>query len=115
MNPNDPQPRGTAPEGAAIVGEVDPNPHGPGPFVMAADTLEGNKVVDPAGDDLGTIDHIMVDVMGASAPLFPLKNPAIITIPLGFAAGILVSMLAPEKAAREAYDAKERRMIMGVE
>lgn len=64
MNPNDPQPRGTAPEGAAIVGEVDPNPHGPGPFVMAADTLEGNRVVDPAGDDLGTIDHIMVDVMG---------------------------------------------------
>jgi len=64
MNPNDLQPRGTAPEGAAIVGQVDPNPRGPGPFVMAADTLEKNRVVDPAGDDLGTIDHIMLDMMG---------------------------------------------------
>ena len=32
-----------------------------------------------------------------------------------FAVGILVSLIKPEKAAYEAYDAKERRMIMGVE
>jgi cation/acetate symporter len=58
---------------------------------------------------------IMVDPLGAEAAWFPLKNPALVTIPLGFAAGVLVSLLAPEAAARDAYDAKERRMIMGVE
>ena len=34
---------------------------------------------------------------------------------LGFAVGILVSLLKPEIAAREGHDAKERRMIMGTE
>lgn len=58
---------------------------------------------------------IMVDLMGGESAIFPLKNPAVITIPLGFAAGILVSLLAPEDTARAAYDAKERRMIMGGE
>jgi cation/acetate symporter len=58
---------------------------------------------------------IMVDLLGAEAAWFPLKNPALVTIPLGFAAGILVSLLAPEKSAQDAYDAKERRMIMGAD
>ncbi|ALD93635.1 PRC-barrel domain-containing protein [Cupriavidus gilardii] len=53
-----------APAGATIVGDVDANASGPGPFVMAADTLEGNSVIGPAGEDLGTIDHIMLDVQG---------------------------------------------------
>jgi cation/acetate symporter len=58
---------------------------------------------------------IMVDMMGAESATFPLKNPAIVTIPLGFAVGILVSLVAPDQTARAAYDAKERRMIMGVD
>jgi cation/acetate symporter len=58
---------------------------------------------------------IMVDVLGAPAAIFPLKNPALITLPLGFVAGVLVSLLRPEPGARDAYDAKERRMIMGVD
>jgi cation/acetate symporter len=56
---------------------------------------------------------IQVEVLGNSAAAFPLKNPALVTIPLGFLAGVLVSLARPESAAREAYDAKERRMIMG--
>lgn len=35
---------------------------GPGPRIMAADTLEGDNVNDVSGGKLGTIDHIMVDV-----------------------------------------------------
>ena len=58
---------------------------------------------------------IMVDMLGAESALFPLKNPAIVTIPLGFAVGILISLLRPEASARNAYDAKERRMIMGTD
>jgi len=56
---------------------------------------------------------IMVDILGHEAAPFPLKNPAIITIPLGFVAGVVVSLLRPETAAAAGYDAKERRMIMG--
>jgi cation/acetate symporter len=58
---------------------------------------------------------IMIEVLGATQAVFPLKNPAIVTIPLGFAAGVLVSLARPEASASEAYAAKERRMIMGAE
>lgn len=37
---------------------------GPGPYVMAADTLEGDKVLNRAGETLGKIEHIMLDVQG---------------------------------------------------
>jgi sporulation protein YlmC with PRC-barrel domain len=51
-------------QGATVVGGGRPyadNP-GPGPYVMAADTLENTKVVNADGDDLGKIEHIMLDV-----------------------------------------------------
>lgn len=35
---------------------------GPGPEVMAASSLEGDKVISAMGNDLGTIKEIMVDV-----------------------------------------------------
>jgi cation/acetate symporter len=56
---------------------------------------------------------IMVDIMGAEAAIFPLKNPALVTMPASFAMGILVSLLFPDPVAAGKYDAKERRMIMG--
>jgi len=51
----------TTSEGARIVGG-ETNTSGPGPEVMAADTLEGDKVVNARGEDLGTIEDIMIDV-----------------------------------------------------
>ena len=51
----------TTSEGARIVGG-EANTSGPGPEVMAADTLEGDKVVNTRGEDLGTIEDIMIDV-----------------------------------------------------
>ena len=35
---------------------------GPGPEVMAADTLEGDEVINTLGDELGEIKDIMLDV-----------------------------------------------------
>lgn len=35
---------------------------GPGPEIMAADALQGDRVVNLAGEDLGSIRHIMIDV-----------------------------------------------------
>jgi hypothetical protein len=32
------------------------------PVVLAADTLTGNKVVNPQDQDLGTIEHLMIDL-----------------------------------------------------
>lgn len=53
----------TTPEsgGARIVGG-EQNISGPGPQVMAADTLEGDDVVNAQGENLGEIEDIMIDV-----------------------------------------------------
>ncbi|HTN65388.1 MAG TPA: PRC-barrel domain-containing protein [Burkholderiaceae bacterium] len=48
--------------GTRIVGSTDPSNDGPGPQIMAADTLEDEKVVNKAGDSLGKVRHIMLDV-----------------------------------------------------
>lgn len=46
--------------GSRIVGGQ--KGEGPGPEVMAADTLEGDSVMNPAGETLGEIKDIMIDV-----------------------------------------------------
>ena len=58
---------------------------------------------------------IQVDILHHDAAWFPLKNPALITMPLSFLAGIAVSLIAPEPAAAEGYLALERRMHLGGE
>jgi sporulation protein YlmC with PRC-barrel domain len=50
------EPRG----GTRIIGGE--RGEGPGPYVMAADTLEGDDVVNAQGEDLGVIKSIMIDV-----------------------------------------------------
>jgi cation/acetate symporter len=56
---------------------------------------------------------IQVDIFGRDAAWFPLKNPALITMPLSFVAGIVVSLLAPEPSAAHGHAALERRMHLG--
>ena len=50
--------------GAQIVGGEEDRgfQDGPGPQIMSAETLTGNDVVNSAGEDLGDIEAIMVDV-----------------------------------------------------
>jgi len=50
--------------GTRIVQRQPGDRSGPGPEVMAADTLQGDSVVNPQGDKLGTIEDIMLDVPG---------------------------------------------------
>ncbi|KGE00336.1 photosystem reaction center subunit H [Achromobacter sp. RTa] len=45
-----------------IVGGPKSSATGPGPEIMAADTLEGNDVYNAAGEELGSIKDIMIDV-----------------------------------------------------
>lgn len=53
--------------GKRLIGDTT-NPSGPGPYIMAANTLTGNKVVNESGEDLGTLKHIMLDVVGGTIP-----------------------------------------------
>jgi sporulation protein YlmC with PRC-barrel domain len=48
--------------GARIVGDVGASANGPGPDVMAAATLDGNKVLSSDGEDIGKVKDIMLDV-----------------------------------------------------
>jgi cation/acetate symporter len=56
---------------------------------------------------------IQVDILKHESAWFPLKNPAIITIPASFAIGILVSLLTTDEKAAEGYDASVRAMVDG--
>ena len=55
---------------------------------------------------------IQVDILGNTSAWFPLKNPALVTIPLSFAAGVAVSLLTRERT--QGHAAHERRMHLGV-
>ncbi|MGQ0539170.1 MAG: solute symporter family protein [Gemmatimonadaceae bacterium] len=56
---------------------------------------------------------IQVDILAQPSALFPLKNPALITIPLSFAVGIVVSFLTTDEAALAGYAQVERQMHLG--
>ena len=56
---------------------------------------------------------IQIDILHNDHAWFPLKNPALVSMPLAFAVAVIVSLLAPENAASAGYDAKERRMLLG--
>jgi sporulation protein YlmC with PRC-barrel domain len=60
IRPSSTDPRRTT-GGATVIGGDQLNA-GPGPEVMAADTLKGDSVVNAQGEDLGKIEHIMLDV-----------------------------------------------------
>lgn len=55
-------PRSSRSGGAKIIKDPNDAPNGPGPEIMNAETLIGDDVVNAAGDDLGKIEGIMLDV-----------------------------------------------------
>ena len=55
-------PKTTLPDGARIIDHDHAATGGPGPEVMAARTLTGDKVINLRGEELGTIEDIMLDV-----------------------------------------------------
>jgi cation/acetate symporter len=56
---------------------------------------------------------IQVDILKHEGAWFPLKNPALVTIPLSFAVGVLVSLATRDDVAVERFAAAERRMHVG--
>jgi cation/acetate symporter len=53
---------------------------------------------------------IQIDVLKNTTALFPLKNPGLVTIPLSFIVGIVVSLLTPEADAAERFIETEHRI-----
>ena len=56
---------------------------------------------------------VQVDVLGRDDALFPLRNPALITIPLSFLAGVVGSLASQRLGAAETerFDERERQML----
>jgi cation/acetate symporter len=57
---------------------------------------------------------VWVDLFGNETAIFPWKNPALISLPAAFAAGIIVSLLSKEESAREAFEKEKLRTYLGV-
>jgi cation/acetate symporter len=57
---------------------------------------------------------VWVDIFHAPRALFPLRNPAIISMTAAFAAGIIGSLLTREPAAEAKFDDEKLRTYLGV-
>ena len=53
---------------------------------------------------------ILEDVVGNDSSRFPLKNPALVSMPLAFLVGVVVSLLRPERRAQERFVEVEQQM-----
>jgi cation/acetate symporter len=58
---------------------------------------------------------LQIDVLGRESAWFPLRNPALLTIPLAFAVGWAVSLATAEPAVRAQFSQITRRMHLGSE
>jgi len=57
---------------------------------------------------------IQIDILKHASAWFPLKNPALVTIPLAFVIGIVVSLATQDAEASAGFEEVQRRMTMGV-
>jgi cation/acetate symporter len=56
---------------------------------------------------------VQVGVLGRASGVFPLTNPGLVTIPLSFAFGILMSFLRPDPEAEAKFHQLEQRLHLG--
>ncbi len=57
---------------------------------------------------------IWVDIFKNEQAIIPLKNPAIISITCSFIAGIVFSLISPEKEAQEKFESEKLRTYLGI-
>ncbi|MDQ7055746.1 MAG: hypothetical protein Q9M89_04375 [Persephonella sp.] len=57
---------------------------------------------------------IWVDILGNPEPVFPYKNPAIISMTLAFVVGIIVSLMTKEPEAEEKFEEMKVRKYLGI-
>jgi cation/acetate symporter len=57
---------------------------------------------------------VWVEILGFSAAVFPLRNPAIVSMPCAFLAGALASLAVREPTAEASFDDEKLRTYLGV-
>jgi cation/acetate symporter len=57
---------------------------------------------------------VQVDLLKHDGAWFPLKNPALVTIPLSFVTGVVVSLLSADARVVAGFASIERRMHLGI-
>ena len=57
---------------------------------------------------------VWVDLLKEPAAIFPLRNPAIVSMPASFAAGVIASLLSREPEAEAKFDDEKLRTYLGV-
>ncbi|MEN9435136.1 MAG: cation/acetate symporter ActP [Pseudomonadota bacterium] len=72
------------------------------------------KAIAKAQADIQKWDGQTVSMMGLEKPLFMLKNPGLISIPLGFLVTILLSLLMRDRRAEEMWDELYVRQNTGI-
>jgi cation/acetate symporter len=70
--------------------------------------------VQKAKDDLAKVEGKETSIMGLDKPIFTLKNPGIISIPLGFLAVLLGSLLFRDKRSEELWPEVYARQNTGI-
>ena len=73
-----------------------------------------DKAVQKAKDDLAKVKGKERSLVGLKAPLFPLKNPGIISIPLGFLAVLLGSLLFRDRRSEALWPEVYARQNTGI-
>ena len=58
---------------------------------------------------------IQVDILKHASAPFPLRNPALVTIPLAFLAAVAVSLLRPSRAGQEQFAKLQQRVHLAAE
>jgi cation/acetate symporter len=56
---------------------------------------------------------IQVSLLGAEEALFPLRNPALVSMPLAFVVAVVVSLAAPEPESERGFDDLAHRVLLG--
>jgi cation/acetate symporter len=57
---------------------------------------------------------VWVDIFHNPVAIFPLKNPAIVSLPLSFICGIIVSLMTPDKEAEQKFEDEKLRTYLGI-
>jgi cation/acetate symporter len=56
---------------------------------------------------------IQIGLLGAATAPFPLRNPALVSMPLAFAVAVAVSLAAPEPSSERGFDDLAERVLLG--
>jgi len=73
-----------------------------------------DKAVKKARDDVAKVEGKTTSLMGLEKPLFTLKNPGIISIPLGFLAVLLGSLLFADRRSLAMWPEVYARQNTGI-